>query len=340
MIGLIGWQTATGNGAMNYDIASYLNALWLAPQHPRMDYHAPYHTDKTIKCMVHNDEDKYNNFLDQIDALIFVERPYLDWPLILQCRERKIVTLCIPMWEWLPNDAGWLRQTDLMWAVTKYTRQYLEKHSSRRYSRWANDIYGEKWGVNLDLFPFIEKKTANRFLFSNGNGGVGGRKGADIIAGVAARIPYIDITMLTQNLNYPEIPPNVKVSYRTYNTRPELYSYGDVFLAPTHWEGLGHQLYESQASGLPLICTNGPPMNESKPEYPIRVSSMVPTGLFSKNIMSLHCDVEQLVNTIKEINGTDISEKSRRARENIEENFNLKETLAEIKFLLELKARK
>ena len=44
-----------------------------------------------------------------------------------------------------------------------------------------------------------------------------------------------------------------------------LYNDGDVFILPSRWEGLGLQLFECQAAGMPLITTDGPPMNEANP---------------------------------------------------------------------------
>jgi hypothetical protein len=44
-----------------------------------------------------------------------------------------------------------------------------------------------------------------------------------------------------------------------------LYGEGDVCVQPSRWEGLGLQMLECQAAGLPLVTTDAPPMNEHRP---------------------------------------------------------------------------
>jgi 1,2-diacylglycerol 3-alpha-glucosyltransferase len=43
---------------------------------------------------------------------------------------------------------------------------------------------------------------------------------------------------------------------------PGLYHKGKIMLFPTKLEGLGLPLFEALSSGLPVITTNAPPMNE------------------------------------------------------------------------------
>lgn len=46
-------------------------------------------------------------------------------------------------------------------------------------------------------------------------------------------------------------------------TAPGLYYLGDVYVYPTRLDGLGLTMYEALASGLPVITSDFPPMNEA-----------------------------------------------------------------------------
>src|SRR5699024_6815073 len=54
---------------------------------------------------------------------------------------------------------------------------------------------------------------------------------------------------------------NIEIIEKTV-TAPGLYYLGDVYIYPTMLDGLGLTMYEALASGLPVITTDHPPMNE------------------------------------------------------------------------------
>jgi glycosyltransferase involved in cell wall biosynthesis len=56
---------------------------------------------------------------------------------------------------------------------------------------------------------------------------------------------------------------NINISYHVETVpAPGLYHKGRILVFPTKLEGLGLPLFEALACGLPVIATDGPPMNE------------------------------------------------------------------------------
>jgi glycosyltransferase involved in cell wall biosynthesis len=342
-VGLIGWGASTGNGGMNHDIARLAPwvTYWLCPRHPELGWNEAYLepvSEKVIRCQRENDTEIYDQFLNNVDAVLFIEHPYLKgYELVDECKKRGVFTVCIPMWEWWPERKFWSQHLDMVWCVTKYTRQYLEtlaKYFKHRHDHcdWADKIYGDRWGVELEEFEFTLRQKANRFFFANGNGGGRAlRKGSAIIAEVAAYIPDIEIIMLTQGDNYVKpMPHNVRITQRNFPTKTEIYLNGDIFLVPTHWEGLGHGLYEAQACGLPVITTDAPPMDECGADWLIPVSQSERYELSGKPIPKVFADAQKLAQVMREIYTSDISHQSQKARERMEKYHDLKEVIKDL----------
>jgi glycosyltransferase involved in cell wall biosynthesis len=347
-VGLVGWGASTGNGGMNFDIARLCPWIskWLCPEHPELGWHEPYIkpiSDKVIHCNCLDDTEHYNQFLEGLDAILFIEHTYLrGYDLIGECKKRGIFTVCIPMWEWWPERKPWSLQTDMVWCVTKYTRSYMECLAEYLKYRcddcsWSKRIYGNYWGIELDDFQFSQRTEVKRFLFVNGNGGGKGlRKGSEVLAAAAAYIPEIEILMLTQNDNYVRpMPENIKVICQNFPTKMEVYQNGDVFLAPSHWEGLGHQLYEAQACGLPVITTDAPPMNECGADWLIPVSQVEPYMLSGKQIPKVTADARQLSKILRSIYGLNITQQSQTSRSRVETQHNLKTVLEDLREAIE-----
>jgi glycosyltransferase involved in cell wall biosynthesis len=233
---------------------------------------------------------------------------------------------CVPMWEALDELSPWIRDVDLFICPTRHCRDLLRDWRDRL--DLPSGLALVPWPIELDRFPFHPRTVCRRFLFVHGFGGArirheetpdwDGRKGLAIVAEAARRAPSVPIVVRSQ---WPELPPlgeNVELVCGGVADPAELYEYGDVCLQPSRWEGLGLPLLECQASGLPLITTDAPPMNEHRAlaTLPARARKV---GLdHGRTIVAHDADPALLAETLRRVHGSDVSEASRAARRFVE----------------------
>ena len=346
--GLVGWACRTGNGQMNRDLWDMgLVQKWLVPRHPILDYELsvlPAVEDgSVVTCEREGDDDVYSKFLDDIDTLLFVEAPSCvsGFDLVAECNRRGIVTCCIPMMEWLPLHP-WVADVDVMWAPTQWSKDELEHFAydfdrkCGKLPRWVNDgIVGGRWGVDVDRFVFRERARADLFLYPNGNGGASARKGSLVVGRAAELAPEVPILFRSQR--YQEIPlltANVTLAMDNCESKWSVYDVGDVLLAPSRWEGLGHSLYEAQACGLPVITTLGPPMDECSPLQFVS-AKCGRYDLCGRGFTTWEADPFELAKIIRELHGQDIREASRSARKFVESHHDLRDVVRDLRSELE-----
>ena len=95
-----------------------------------------------------------------------------------------------------------------------------------------------------------------------------------------------------------------------------MYDDGDVCVQPSHWEGLGLQLIECQAAGLPLVTTDAPPMNELHPLRTVPVAATEIVSVQGNHVFTSHrLSPEDLASTLEPLYGCDISQASQEARD-------------------------
>ena len=92
----------------------------------------------------------------------------------------------------------------------------------------------------------------------------------------------------------------------------DLYAAGDVCLQPSRLEGLGLQLLECQAAGMPLITTDGPPMSEYVPFRTVRARKS--TVRIHREVTASHASPHDLARIMRETLGADVSDASDAAR--------------------------
>jgi glycosyltransferase involved in cell wall biosynthesis len=328
-VGLIGWNTPSGLGYQNRDIARYLPVdRWLAPRHshyrrlwrPRMPgkYHAPW--SRTVS------EGDLRPWLFGLDWLLFVELPYRP-EIVALARDMGVRLACVPNWEWLAPGLDWVPHVDLMICPTAHTYQMLRRW--RRALGLAADLAHVPWPIDADRFRFRRRERCRRFLFVNGTAGVTGRradgspaqytrKGVGLVAETARLLPHIPFLFYSQVDGLPKLPANVEVRRGPAgNTR--LYDEGDVCVQPSHWEGLGLQLLECQAAGMPLVTTDAPPMNECRPFRTVRVAETETVFLIGgEPVESQLVRPEDLAAVLESIYDTDVRDASEQARAYIE----------------------
>lgn len=308
---------------------------WLAPEHPKHEYTEPAGLPvEFVPCQPAEDVGVWRMFLSSIDVLVLVENSPIVG-LVEMARQYGVMIVLIPMMEWLKVETPWISKVDMMWGPTNAAVAELRQAArmmiaNGRPCPWADHIVGGRWGVNLEEFEFRQRTKADRFLFANGQGGIFGRKGAETLAAAARRCPEANVIFTTQTPEFPAMPSNVDVRLVDYDRRGDVYSEGDIFLASTYWEGLGHQLYECQAAGLPLIATDGEPMDQARAWRRIPVKRRIWQNLYGKQIVR-HCpDAEAMAALMAEVSGADIRETSLAGRRFVESNYSLADTLAQL----------
>ena len=152
---------------------------------------------------------------------------------------------------------------DFVICNTLRHQEALETHPQAYYIRW---------GTNIDLYVPREHSDNSSCVKFFHSVGMSPRKGTDLLVRA-----FIDGKLYEKSklILHTQIPIQkvcdytsdelssygIEVVERTV-TAPGLYYMGDVYVYPTKLEGLGLTLYEALASGLPVITTDFPPMNE------------------------------------------------------------------------------
>lgn len=149
---------------------------------------------------------------------------------------------------------------------------FLICNTKRHYSVFKNhpQCYYVPWGTDINLFkPKEHDKDILTFFHS---AGMSNRKGTSFVidAFIKGEI-YKDARLIIHTqinfekkfgYNVSELKKyNIEIIEKTVSA-PGLYYLGDVYVYPTMLDGLGLTMYEALASGLPVITTNHPPMNE------------------------------------------------------------------------------
>jgi len=327
-VGLVGWNTASGLGYLNRDIAAHLPvAKWLVPRHAEFPtLPRPRATCAVDFVPLALELPQLRLWLRGLDWVLFAELPYLE-RLAQHARELGINVACIPMWEWTNLHAEWLNYVDLMLCPTRHTFERLGDWKKRFGFAW--DLLHVPWPVDAERFRFRQRSRCRRFLFVNGTGGrcarkrdgsptAYQRKGMELVLDTARLLPKIPWIVYSQIGRLPAAPGNVEVR-RPPAANERLYEDGDVCIQPSHWEGLGLQLLECQAAGLPLVTTDAPPMNEFQPLRAVGAADTELVSVYGTHVFTSHnvspADLARIVQSLHE---TDIAEASREARRFVE----------------------
>ena len=246
-IGLVGYNCNTGLGELNRQIATHCNIeRWLVQPHPTVATNANLDVD-TIICPGGL---KVEEFVKSVDTILFCERPLYPELLTSAKIHRKRV-VCIPMMEWMPSGAkGWPEQVDLFVCPTQQCYDIFKDNVPCIYFPWP---------VDVQRFNYQPRDICHKFLFINGHGGFGGRKGGEVIRQALNIWPTLPLLVRSQKSDnwpvgveiLPEEPSNTMI-----------YSKGDVLISPHSVDGLGLEPMEAMACGMPVISTNGLPWNE------------------------------------------------------------------------------
>ena len=307
MMFLCGWGIRSGLGHYNRDLAEKLGAVWIVPRH----WESVSLLESTAE-MIHVSRDIRNwpaDIFRQMDRLIIVETEYVTG-LVRVAKSFGAKVICVAMYEHLHLDRAWTNYVDQWLAPTQQCYDYL-RHRNKSVRRVPAC-------VDVNRFLFRKREIAEVFLFVNGRGGMANRKGLRVILEMARRLPHESFIVMSQVPIREQIPDHVKVMRETFSN-VNLYDVGDICIQPSRFEGLGLQFLECQAAGMPLITTDGPPMNQYNAIALIQADQRE-VDLHGRKIIAFDARVDHLVEIVKGVSGKNIALESIAARKYVEDN--------------------
>ena len=317
-IGLFGFNTAQGLGYVNRDIAKHLGiSRWIVAKHkkfptlPLMD-HVENHVipERTISPQT------ATRWMEGLDTIIFAETINMVDHLPQTANRMGIKVVCVPMVESVNLSGKWAKYVDLWLAPTAFSFSQLQMLNC------PGSVVYCSWPIDTAAFEFRQRHTCKRFVYAQGNGGRNDRKGGLIMAEAARLAPEIPLIVYSQvqdgytsGANHtPTVWPDTIDFHGAAESPDDIYREGDVFIMPSRFEGLGLQLLECQAAGMPLITTDGPPMNEANPwvRLPCTPSRV---DLAYYRYASWDVSPQAVADAMRAMIGKDISQASQDARD-------------------------
>ncbi len=211
----------------------------------------------------------FPDWLARHEIVVFIERLH---PRIFRtCRESGIRTVLVALLDYLPEEEPVRREgmRDLDRVVV-----HSEEGARRLREDGVPRVTAVPPGLDWPCLPARPLSDRTLFYFNIGVGGPHNRRNAPMVLetfnGLLAGHPeaHLVVKMLPQaRKQYPDfgqLHPSIEVieGRRSRAEMLALQQAADVSLFPSRFEGLGYPLLESLHSGVPVVATDGPPMNE------------------------------------------------------------------------------
>ena len=188
----------------------------------------------------------------------------------------------------LINYPDWIKRGD----IEKYKGLYdVNLSHVKRNHKWLVDAQVESpiyipWGVIIDNFPFLKRQVKDKIKFYINIGTGTRRKGYSQIPRALNKMKgnlfkrlcnpaqhnFSFIATSIENskdridqyfFKYFNNHPNCKLYFETAdNSLGGLFDYGDIYIYPTTREGIGLTITEAMCSGMPVVTSDYPTMNE------------------------------------------------------------------------------
>jgi glycosyltransferase involved in cell wall biosynthesis len=301
-IGLVGYNCRTGLGELNRQIAEHAEIdCWLIKPHPTHNSMDP---PDMVDSMVCPTGKRIEEFLKKVDIVLFCESPYYHH-FVEKAKDAGKRIVCVMMHEWMPPKArGWPELVDQFICPNRYSyNQFCDLVSCVQFD----------WPVDTDKFKFSKRTTASRLLYLHGHGGVNDRKGGGVIQQALELFPQMPLIIRSQK------PQQWKDTDRPVlgesSSNELIYSGSDILLCPHRVDGLGLEVLEAAACGMPAIVTDGSPWNEGPAIARIEPESPPTNEKFGRIVETFNPSAEHLVRLVKSILGGTIEESSLQVRQ-------------------------
>lgn len=271
---------------------------------------------------------------NKIEVVIFNEQQWFE-PL-LWCKELKVKTIAYI--DYYTNQTIPLFDVyDALICNTKRHHFAFQKHKAAYYL---------PWGTNLDVFKPTNTSLVNpdKVTFFHSCGHDKFRKGVDYILKafnqidldfkliIHTQVPFKDSEHLLMIHELIE-KGKLEIICDTVSA-PGLFYMGDIYVYPSRLEGIGLTIAEALASGLGLIVTDMPPMNEfSNDKNSLLVKTLYQYAREDGYFWPLcEIDIDDLIMQISHLcrNPNKVLEMKKEARNYAELNLNSFENLKEL----------
>lgn len=283
---------------------------WLVVPHRRLGISSRFLDSRCLILPQELEPDTLIRSLEGIDILFCIERGY--YPGLLRAaRKLGVRVILMPNAEWFEPCDPDISGVDAFIAPTIACLEMLIEAGFGSRTEYIPHA------IDTDRFRFRSRERANIFLHCRGWGGYKQRKGTDILLRSTSLCSEVDFIVASQEQLDIDFG-NVCLQPSTVEPQ-EQYESGDVCIQPSRWEGVGLQILEAMACGLPTIVPDAAPMNE----YPIDRTLCIPAHpskiqIGKKLWVQWEMDFRMLANRIKMLHREPIDELSVATRRAIE----------------------
>jgi len=199
------------------------------------------------------------SLLSGLEGILFFERPNWHPQLLRLAHELGVTTVCVPMWEWFKGNAPEWKYCDLFACPSHFTEEIIRSYGFKNTCVLT-------WPLDLAKFPKRRVTgPARHFIHNAGLVDADDRKGTRDTIKAFCRMKRSDVRLTVRMQKLVPLPPlddRVEILSGNLQSVADLYLTGDICVQPSKMEGIGFMVLEPVCSGLPVITTNYPPMNE------------------------------------------------------------------------------
>jgi glycosyltransferase involved in cell wall biosynthesis len=260
---IIGFKDETGLGRMSADLRALLAGIRFFALPSRRMAGRALDPDESAFDPAASEADLERMLSGLVGVIFFEAIPH---PALLSIAQRlRIATVCVPMWEWFnPAEKSWPLCSRFI-CPNEMCRRVLGRLGFHKTSVLP-------WPINLDALPQREiTGPARTFVHNAGLFEPDDRKGTQLTIEAFERVKLPDLRLIVRSQNtLPFASDDRRIELRPGNLahHADLYADGDAVIQPSKAEGLGFGILEALASGMPVITTDYPPMNEAVCERP------------------------------------------------------------------------